>query len=346
MKKIWALIMIVSLLGSLLSGCSKSEDSTTSITDTQFKFNTIMTITIYGYNDQAIFKDIWAKFDAMEQSFSANIDTSDVSKFNASKSTEPMAMPSDILTMLDKALPFSEKTGGRFDPTIEPIVRLWGITTDNPRVPEQAEIDAALKHVGYQHLKLDLTKGTLQKDDPDVRIDLGAIAKGYAADQIAAYLKSRDIDRAILNLGGNIYALGSKTSSTPWNVGVQNPMEPSGDVLATIKVINKSVVTSGTYERYFEKDGKRYHHILSPFDGYPINNELVSVSIISDQSIEGDILSTSAYALGLEKGQALINSLSGIAAVFVTTDKKIYFAGDKSLLESFELQKDGFEMVK
>ncbi len=346
MKKMWALITLFCLLASLLSGCNKAEDSTTSITDTQFKFNTIMTITIYGYTDQNIFKEVWSKFDEMEKSFSANIDESDVTRFNNSKSTAPIEMPRDILNMLDKALPYSKKTEGKFDPTIEPIVRLWGISTDTPRVPKQSELDTALAHVGYEHLKLDLINGTLQKDDPDVRIDLGAIAKGYAADQIASLLKSKGIDRAILNLGGNIFALGSKTSQTPWNVGVQDPMEPSGEVLATIKVTNKSVVTSGTYERYFEQDGKRYHHILSPFDGYPIDNELLSVSILSNQSIDGDILSTSTYSLGLKNGQALINHLEGVAAIFVTNDKKIYFAGDLKLLETFELQKEGYTLMQ
>lgn len=340
MKKIsLLLVLLLSILS--ITGCSKQE-SMTSISDTQFKFNTVMTITIYGYTDTAIFNDIWAEFDRMEQSFSANIETSDVTRFNETKTTEPIAMPRDIINMLERALPYAEKSEGRFDPTIEPIVKLWGISTDTPRKPAQSEIDEALKHVGYEQLTLDVANGTLTKKDPDVRIDLGGIAKGYSADVIAAMLKEKGIDRAILNLGGNIFALGEKAKDTPWNVGVQNPFEPSGDVLATLKVVNKSVVTSGTYERYFEQDGVKYHHILSPFDGYPINNEIIGVSIISDRSVDGDILSTTTFSLGLDKGRELINGLDHVAAIFITQNKEIYFAGDQSLLETFKLEQEGF----
>lgn len=346
MKKKLNLVLLLLSLALFMAGCSgtSKEESTASISDSQFKFNTIMTITLYGYTDTAIFKDIWAEVDKMESSFSANIETSDVSKFNASTSVEPQQMPRDIVNMIDKALPFSEKTGGKFDLTIEPVVKLWGISTENPRLPAQAEIDAALTHVDYKNIKTDMTNSTLQKLDPNTHIDLGGIAKGYAADQLAALIKSKGIERAILNLGGNIYAVGSKTKDTPWNVGIQNPFEPNGDVLATLKVVDKSIVTSGSYERFFEKDGVKYHHILSPFDGYPINSGLISVSIISEESVIGDILSTSTFSLGLDEGRKLIDDLDGIAAVFVTDTKDVYFAGDKSLLETFELQQEGFTL--
>lgn len=340
MKKIsLLLVLILSFLS--ITGCGQQE-SMASISDTQFKFNTVMTITIYGYTDTAIFNDIWAEFDRMEQSFSANIETSDISRFNDTKSTEPIPLPRDIINMIERALPFSEKSQGKFDPTIEPVVKLWAISTDTPRKPSQGELDEALKHVGYEQLTLDVANGTLAKKDPNVRIDLGSIAKGYSADVIAGFLKEKGIERAILNLGGNIFAVGEKAKDTPWNVGVQNPFEPSGDVLATIKVVNKSVVTSGTYERFFEQDGVKYHHILSPYDGYPINNEIIGVSIISDRSVDGDILSTTTFSLGLEKGRALIDSLDNVAAIFITQNKDIYFAGDKTLLETFKLEQDGY----
>lgn len=344
-KKLKLSILLLSFL-LLMTGCKSvnSEESTASISDSQFKFNTIMTITLYGYTDQNVFKEIWAEVDRMEASYSANIETSDVSKFNNAGSTDPQPTSRDIVNMVDKALVFSERTGGKFDLTIEPVVKLWGISTDTPRVPSQSELDEALKHVDYKNLKTDVTNGTLQKLDPNLHIDLGGIAKGYAADQLAAFIKTKGIERAILNLGGNIYAVGSKTKDTPWNVGIQNPFEPNGDVLATLKVVDKSIVTSGSYERFFEKDGVKYHHILSPFDGYPINSGLVSVSIISEESVMGDILSTSTFSLGLDDGRALINSLEGIAAVFVTENKDVYFAGDQSLLETFELQQEGFTL--
>lgn len=341
-NKIIAFFVTIVLLSTLTS--CKSDNTTSSISDSQFKFNTIMTITLYGYNDKNIFKEIWAKVDKMESSYSANIDSSDVSKFNANKSTDPIAMPVGIIDMVARASLYSKATNGKFDLTIEPVVKLWGISTETPRVPKQAEIDAALPHVNYQNIIVDTQNSTLQKLDPEVHIDLGGIAKGYAADQIATFIKHKGINGAILNLGGNIYAVGSKSEDTPWNVGIQNPFEPSGDVVGILKASEKSVVTSGSYERFFEKDGKTYHHILNTNTGYPVENELISVSIISDLSVEGDILSTSTFSLGLDEGRKLINALDHIGAIFITKDKKIYFAGDKTLTSNFELKKTDFQI--
>lgn len=341
-KKFIALSTLIILLFTL-TAC-KSDNSTVSISDSQFKFNTIMTITLYGYNDKSIFTEIWAEIDKMENTYSANIETSDVSKFNVNPSTDPIPVSADIVKMVDRAMPFSEATEGKFDLTVEPVVKLWGISTETPRVPAQAEIDAALPHVNYQNLTADPANNTLQKSDPDLHIDLGGIAKGYAADQVKAFLATKGIDRAILNLGGNIFAVGSKAKDTPWNVGVQNPFEPNGDVVGILKATDKSVVTSGSYERFFEQDGKVYHHILNTATGYPVENELVSVTIISDYSVDGDILSTSTFSLGLEEGRKLINSLDNIAAIFITKDKGVYFAGDPTLLANFELKKTDFQI--
>lgn len=341
-KKFIALTTLIILLFTM-TAC-KSDNSTVSISDSQFKFNTIMTITLYGYNDKSIFTEIWAKIDEMENTYSANIETSDVYKFNVNPSTDPIPVSADIVKMVDRAMPFSEATEGKFDLTVEPVVKLWGISTETPRVPAQSEIDAALPHVNYQNLKADTANNTLQKSDPDLHIDLGGIAKGYAADQIKAFLETKGIDRAILNLGGNIFAVGSKAKDTPWNVGVQNPFEPNGDVVGILKASNKSVVTSGSYERFFEQDGKIYHHILNTATGYPVENELISVTIISDFSVDGDILSTSTFSLGLEEGRKLINSLDNIAAIFITKDKGVYFAGDQTLLSNFELKQTNFQI--
>lgn len=342
-KKLIAMVLTLSLLFTL-TACTTNEN-TTSVTDTQFKFNTVMTITLYGYNDQAIFTDIWALFDRMENSYSANIEDSDVSRFNNNLTTEPVEMPTDIVKMVALGKTYSEKSQGAFDLTIEPIVKMWGISTENPRVPSQEEIDTALPHVNYKNIVADVQNNTLQKLDPNVHIDLGAIAKGYAADQCAAFLREKGINSAILNLGGNIYALGNKAKNTPWNVGIQSPIPgETGELMGTVKATEKSIVTSGSYERYFEQDGVTYHHILNPSTGFPVESELISVSIISDLSVEGDILSTTAFSLGLDAGRQLIDTLDNTAAIFITKDHGVYFAGDKTLLETFELSQDGFQL--
>lgn len=342
-KKILSILLMVSLVMTL-TACANKEN-TTSITDTQFKFNTVMTITLYGYNDQAIFTDIWALFDKMENSYSANLEASDISKFNNNLSTEPIQMPADIVEMVALANTYSGKSKGAFDLTIEPIVKMWAISTETPRVPTQAEIDAALPHVNYKNVIADEKNSTLQKLDPNVHLDLGAIAKGYAADQCVTFLKEKGIESAILNLGGNIYALGEKSKGTPWNVGIQSPIPgETGELMGTVKATEKSIVTSGSYERYFEKDGVTYHHILTPSTGYPVDNNLISVTIISDRSVIGDILSTTTFSLGLDEGRQLINTLENTAAIFITKNHDIYFAGDKTLLETFELSRTDFQL--
>jgi thiamine biosynthesis lipoprotein len=341
MKKKLLLLNVIMILTLSLTACS-NDNSQTYITDSQFKFNTIMTITLYGYTDKAIFEDIWSELDRMEQLYSANLETSDVSKFNQNPSLEPIVVSPDIVTMVSQGAQYSNATSGKFDLTIEPVVKLWGISTESPRVPAQSEIDHALQYVDYQKIIANPANSTLQKLDPNSHLDLGAIAKGYAADQLVQFLNEKGITRAVLNLGGNIYVMGSKSSSTPWSVGIQDPFKATGELMGILKTSNKSVVTSGSYERHFEKDGKTYHHILNTETGYPVENELIGVTIVSDRSVEGDILSTAAFSLGLKEGMQFIDSRDHIAAIFITKDKQVYFSGNLSLLSDFELKNTEF----
>ncbi|EPN2092521.1 FAD:protein FMN transferase, partial [Clostridium botulinum] len=173
-------------------------------------------------------------------------------------------------------------------------------------------------------------------------IDLGAIAKGYTADELKKVLLNYNVSSAFLSLGGNVYVLGNKPDKTPWKIGVQNPLEPRGDYLGIVSVSDKSVVTSGNYERFFERNGKRYHHIFDTKTGYPAEKGLISVSIISDKSIDGDALSTSVYTLGLDEGKKLIESLNNVEAVFVTKDKKVYITS--GLKDTFKLTNTDFKL--
>lgn len=166
-------------------------------------------------------------------------------------------------------------------------------------------------------------------------MDLGAIAKGYAADEVAAILKKHGVKHAIINLGGNVLAIGGNVNGEPFKIGVQNPLNPRGDYMGILNIEDKTVVTSGIYEKYLEKDGKRYHHILEPKTGYPADNSIVGISIITDKSIDGDGLSTSVFLLGLDKGMELIESLDNVEAIFITTDKKVYIS--KGLKDNFIL---------
>ncbi|MCD8105306.1 MAG: FAD:protein FMN transferase [Lachnospiraceae bacterium] len=196
-------------------------------------------------------------------------------------------------------------------------------TSDTSLIPSEEEIAEALSHINYQTISVDGTTVTLS--DPDAEIDLGGIAKGYIADQLEDYLTSCGIESALINLGGNVQTVGTKPDGSSWRIGIQKPFGGSSDIIAVIECTGESVVTSGTYERYFEVDGKIYHHILDPKTGYPTDNGLTSVTIFADSSTQCDALSTTCFVLGLEDGMELIESIEGVEALFITEDETLYY---------------------
>lgn len=176
-----------------------------------------------------------------------------------------------------------------------------------------------------------------------MEIDLGSIAKGYIADEIANILKQEGVNRAIIDLGGNIYALGSKSSDSNWKIGIQNPFNDRGEVVGGIEVSDKTVVTSGIYERFIEENGVKYHHILNPKTGYPYETDIAGVSIIADESIDADALSTLTFTKGVEEGLRFIEGLDNVDAIFITNDKKIYIT--KNIRDKFNIINTEFEIV-
>jgi len=248
--------------------------------------------------------------------------------------------------VLETALRYAELTGGAFDPTIGPLVKLWGIGSETQRVPDKAEIAVALELVNYRDLIIDRNSGTAFLRRRGMEIDLGGIAKGYAADEAARIAREGRVKRGIIDLGGNIYALGwrNERGSVPWRIGVQNPFSNRGESLGMLKVHDTSVVTSGVYERFFvnESDGTRYHHIFSTADGYPADNGLLSVTIVCGRSIDADALSTAVFAMGYERGKVLINSLPNAEAVFVFSDRTVKIT--EGLSGIFSLIDKGFRL--
>ena len=308
---------------------------------TNYIMGTIVKLTIYDKVSDDIFTGAFDVVRDIENKMSLNIDTSEVNSINKSAGKSSVSVSSETSYVLNKSLEYSKLSNGHFDVTIGPLVQLWGIGTEKAKIPTQQEINSLLPKVGYE--KVSLSDNSVYLQEEGMLIDLGSITKGYAADEVAKYLSSKGVKRAIIDLGGNVYVLGSKDKDTPWTVGVQNPFDNTrGTSLGIVKVSDKSIVTSGVYERFFEKNGKRYHHILYPATGYPVENELMSVSIISDKSIDGDALSTSTFSLGLKDGYKLIDSLDGVDAIFVTKNKDVYITS--GLKDSFELSDKEFNL--
>ena len=325
-------ITAVLLSAALLSGCTTPPQSE-SLTMTGTYFDTVVQIEVWGA-DQDIMDHCREMCENYEQMLSATIDTSEISEIN-NAGGEPVTVSDETAELIEKGIEYGEISGGLFDITIAPASGLWNFTDNEDKtLPDPDELAEAVTHIDYHCVNVD--GNTVVLTDPEAQIDLGGIAKGYIADQLKEYLESEGIEHALIDLGGNMLALGGRYDGTDFRIGLQMPFADTGTAMAAVSINDQSVVTSGDYERYFEKDGVIYHHILDPDTGYPVQNDLDQVTIISDKSVDGDALSTTCFAMGLEGGLELIRSLDGVEAVFVTKDGEIHTSSDEIELEVLE----------
>lgn len=255
-----------------------------------------------------------------EMSLSRTRPTSEVSKLNDAHG-EWVALSPSTLDLVEKARDYSEASGGVFDVTMGSVTPLWDF--HEGVVPAREELDEALRHVDWRMIEVDRVAGTARLADPHARIDLGGIAKGYIADSLADVLRKHGCDSAFVNLGGNVLTVGSKTDGSPWRIGVRDPREPS-KMRAVVTAVNRSVVTSGLYERNFTKDGVFYHHILDPKDGMPVKTDVGGATIVSKKSLDGDGFSTTLFALGVEGALAFVEEHPQLEAIVIGTDDAVH----------------------
>ena len=332
----------------LFTGCENITDADTSITGNEpisissIKLNTAVQITIYDSQDKALLDDCLALCDKYELVFSRTNEKSELYKLNHRKDTsdkDPNAdgqttpypvsgtadtwhISEDLAALLSEGLDITRESDGAFDIAIAPLTSLWDFTAEDPKVPDDAAIQKALPLCSSDGVTIDGQDITLPSDD--IQFDVGAIAKGYIADRMKDLLVKKGVKSAIINLGGNVLCIGSKPDGTPFKVGIQKPFADRNETEAVMDITGKSVVSSGIYERCFKQGGKLYHHILNPQTGYPYDNGLISVTIISDQSVDGDALSTTCFALGLEDGLKFAEK-KGVQAVFITEDYELHY---------------------
>lgn len=332
----------------LFTGCGNITDADTSTTGNQpisissIKLNTAVQITIYDSQDKALLDDCLALCDKYELVFSRTNEKSELYKLNHRKDTsdkDPNAdgqttpypvsgtadtwhISEDLASLLSEGLDITRESDGAFDIAIAPLTSLWDFTAEDPEVPDDAAIQKALPLCSSDGVTINGQDITLPSDD--IQFDVGAIAKGYIADHLKDFLIKKGVKSAIINLGGNVLCIGSKPDGTPFKIGIQKPFADRNETEAVMDITGKSVVSSGIYERCFKQDGKLYHHILNPQTGYPYDNGLISVTIISDQSVDGDALSTTCFALGLEDGLKFAEK-KGVQAVFITEDYELHY---------------------
>lgn len=309
-------ILIFAMLLTIFSGCGASQS--TKISKSDFVLNTVATITLYGEADESLIDECFDLCRYYEAMLSRTDENSEIYKLNTRQISE---VSDETAELIAKSLEYGAISNGKFDITIEPLSALWNFTSDTPSVPSAEEISEAQSKVDYTAVSVSGNTVTFANDY--ARLDLGAIAKGYIADKVKELLVSRGVKRALINLGGNVLCIGGKTDASGFTIGIQYPFGEGS--IASVSISDLSVVTSGTYERYFEENGTLYHHILNPETGYPVDNKLLSVTIIGANSCDCDALSTTCFVLGKEAGTKLIESMDGYYAIFITDDYQLYF---------------------
>lgn len=336
------LVLFLVIYTLLLSGC-KDNVLSEPVSKTEFVLGTTCTITLYDKVPEGAMEKSFNRLKEIEDRMTINAPGSEVDAVNNASGVGYSKVSDDTFFVIQKGKYYSGLSDGVFDISIGPIVKLWNIGTESARVPTQEELNAKLSLVNYQNVLLDEKDKKVMLKNMNMVIDLGGIAKGYAADEVKSILEGFGIKSAIIDLGGNVMTIGGKTSSHPWVIGIQNPDESRGNYIGTVKVNDQTVVTSGIYERYFVAEGKHYHHMLSPFDGYPFDNNLASVTIITDSSITADAFSTSVFGKGLEEGLKYVTEQKNMDAIFITKDNQVYIT--PGLKNNFKIANPNFKLM-
>ena len=327
LKKILALALAAAVL---FTGCENRREETKQALENQkmenrheatsFAMDTIMTFTVIHEDGDQIIIDAEQRIRELENMLSITLENSEISKLNAAAGKEAVEVSKDTWTLLEAGKKLGAGTGGAFDIAISPVVKAWGFTEAEHHVPSQTELDALLPLTNPDDVVLD--KMTVYLEKEGMAVDLGGITKGYASDEVASLLKGKGVESAIVSLGGNVFGIGTKPNGDKWEVALANPLD-ANDYCGLISIEDKAVVTSGGYQRFFEENGKKYHHIIDPATGYPAESGLLSVTIISESGMEADVLSTALFVMGLEDALTYWQENGGFEAIFVTESGEV-----------------------
>lgn len=326
------LIFIFTLIN--ITACSIDSQYSTEL----FAMDTVMSINAYGAISESAVKLAEDKINELDSVLSIGKDNSEISTLNKTKSVHPSA---DTANLISRACEISELTNGDFDITVHPLVYEWGFYSGlENRVPTQNEIDNALGKVDYKQINISDNNITLQNE---MSVDVGGITKGYASALIADIFRDNDVESAMVSLGGNVRVIGGKPDGSSWVVSIADPDDTTKQI-GTLSVKNTSVITSGGYQRYFDYNGKRYHHIIDTKTGYPAQSGLKSVTIVSEDDTLADALSTALFVKGLDESIDFYKENNELfEAVFVTEENEIYITPD--LKECFVSDKK-FEVIE
>lgn len=331
-----AMIIITIMLIVIGKGVNSKKYTGELISKTAFYLDTFVTVQVYDCeeNYSASVTNADEMYDLVENAvnlcgkyeliFSKKNADSEVYKFNNSDKTD-VEISKELYNVIDKSLHYSKISDGKFDITVSKLSDVWNFK--NEIVPDEATIAEALNTVNYENISLAENNGKYYLTvNGSSELDLGSIAKGFIADEIKEYLTSNGIQNGMINLGGNMIAIGNKPDGSSYNIGIQKPFSSEADLICTVIVNDKTIVTSGIYERMFEQGGKIYHHIIDPINGYPSDTGIYSATIIAEKSVDADALSTVCVLLGTDKAIELINSIDDVECVIVDENYKIWMS--------------------
>lgn len=295
-----------------LSACTAPQSDETSATTSFTAMDTAMAITVYAH-DQSEASENLARCNEivreLDKALSPTEDGSWIARLNAAEG-EPLDAPSDVRELVVQAQETAEATDGAFDPTVYPLTSAWGFTNGAHRTPSDAEIEAALARVSFHAVHVDAASGAISLEE-GAQLDVGGIAKGFAADRIADELRERNVSGALIDLGGNVTVLGAKPDNTPWTVGIADPLDPAS-LAGTLRLAEATISTSGDYQRFFiDDEGIRRHHLIDPKTGYPAESGLSSVSVVARSGARADALSTALFVLGADRAVDLWRATQG-----------------------------------
>lgn len=329
------IVCMISLCIVMLAGCSgvevpssdRTQTSGTGAEETKqtaeiFAMNTIMNLTVYGEEASQLLKEARALIQTYEERLSVNVETSDVAKLNRAGG-QPVQVSEETYELIQKSMAISEQTDGIFDISIYPLVRAWGFTEEEYRVPSEEERQKIAGSVDYRQIQLREDHTVVMPEQ--MQIDLGGIAKGYVSDKLMELFRDRGAKAAVVSLGGNVQTYGTKPDGTPFTVGLTDPADGES-MLGTIEVGQTAVITSGSYQRYFEKDGVRYHHIMDKKTGAPAESDLTSVTVLCEHGDMADSIATAMFVMGKERAIAFEREHDDISCILIDKNGGIWMS--------------------
>lgn len=342
----------------LFSGCAEKREQAQQMLDkysdenlhemTTFAMDTIMQFTLYDENGEQLLTEAEQEIRRLERLFSVTMEESEITRLNQQAGQGAVSVSEDTLKVLQRGKEIGELTNEAYDLAISPVVKAWGFTTDEEKhVPSAETLESLLPFTKAEDLILDGEAVTAELLKKGMAVDLGGIAKGYTSDAVTALLKERGVTSGLFSLGGNISAIGTKPDGEKWKIAIENPLD-ANDYVGLLEVENCSVITSGGYQRYFDEDGKRYHHIIDSQTGYPADKGLLSVTVISKDGTKADGLSTALFVMGLEEAVNLWRNSDDFEGVFITTDGRVIATEGAADFFAFEGRDNDFvyETVK